>query len=164
MHGRRLLVFVGIFTLILTGCGGSHLSSATPTATPVGWGLPDEEAIRAVLNAEARGVQAQDIDLLMSLWSEEGEVRDARHTPTDPSDDIVWSGKTAIYQRYVHLVFPGNPSVVEHPDVDIHVEGNQAVVTSTTRIGQEVAPGGDRWELRKENGVWKLLRLVYNNE
>ncbi len=164
MHRQRIFVLLGLIILALAGCRGANLPSGTPTPTPVGWGLPDEAAIRAVLNAEARGVQTQDIELLMSLWAEEGEVRDARHTPDDPTDDIVWSGKTAIYQRYVHLVFPGNPGLVEHPDVAVHIEGGRAVVTSTTRIGQEVAPGGDRWELRKEHGTWKLLKLVYNNE
>ncbi len=156
-------LILGVF-LLLGGCGGTRTPPPTPTPTPVGWGLPDEEAIRAVLDAEARGVMHQDIDLLMALWSEAGEIRDARHTPNDPSDDVVWTGKQAIYQRYVHLVFPGNPTVVQHPDMVIHIDGDRAVVTSTTRIGQEVAPGGDRWELRKENGAWKLLRLVYNNE
>ncbi len=135
-----------------------------PSPTPVGFGLPDEEAIRAVLDAEARGVATQDIDLLMSLWAEDGEVRDANHTPNDPSDDAVWRGSVAIYQRYVHLVFPGNPSYVAHPDMQIHIEGDRAVVTSTTRIGEEIAPAGDRWELVKRGGRWLLYRLTYNLE
>ncbi len=156
--GPLLLLFLMMF---LVGC---HRSGGTPTPTPVGWGLDDRAAIEAVLQAEARGVATQDITLLMSLWAEDGEIRDARHTPDDPSDDAVWRGKDAIYQRYVHLVFPGNPGLVAHPDLHIRVEGDHAVVTSTTRIGSEVAPGGDRWELVKRQGRWLLYRLTYNLE
>lgn len=155
-----LLVMVGL----LSGCTQPNTPTPTPTPTPVGYGLPDRDAIRAVLDAEARGVSQQDIDLLMSLWAEDGEVRDANHTPDDPSDDAVWSGAVAIYQRYVHLVFPGNPGYVAHPDMDIRIEGNRAVVTSTTRIGDEIAPAGDRWELIKRDGHWLIYRLTYNLE
>ncbi len=164
---RRLfpsLMIVLLLALNTAGCGTPPPPTPTPGPTPVGYGLQDEEAIRAVLDAEARGVAEQDIDLLMSLWADDGEVRDANHTPNDPSDDAVWRGKVAIYQRYVHLVFPGNPSYVAHPDMEIHIEGNTAVVTSTTRIGNEVAPAGDRWELIKQDGRWFLYKLTYNLE
>ncbi len=157
---KRLWMWV---LVLFMGVGCAH-TATTPTPTPVGWGLDDREAIAAVLEAEARGVAAQDITLLMRLWAEDGEVRDARHTPDDPSDDVVWRGKDAIYQRYVHLVFPGNPQVVSHRDMRIEILGDRAVVISTTHIGQENSPAGDRWELVKRNGRWLLYRLKYNLE
>ncbi|NPA91036.1 MAG: hypothetical protein GXO55_06270 [Chloroflexi bacterium] len=161
---RRASVVLSWMILLglLVGCG-SHMGG-TPTPTPVGWGLPDEEAIRAVLDAEARGVAEKNVDLLMQLWAEDGEVRDARHTPDLPQDDAVWRGRDAIYQRYVHLVFPGNPQYVAHTDLVITIQGDHAVVTSTTHIGGEVSQAGDRWELVKREGRWLLYRLTYNLE
>ena len=160
---RRRVLLILIPLVLLVACGGAR-TPATPTPTPIGFGLPDREAIMAVLDAEARGVADKDIDLLMRLWAPAGEVRDAKHTPDNPDDDAVWKGKDAIYQRYVHLVFPGNPTYVAHPDMQITIVGDRAVVTSTTRIGAEVAPGGDRWELVKRDGRWLLYRLTYNLE
>ncbi len=160
--GRPLWLFLA--ACLLAACVGPSTPTLPPTPTPIGYGLEDEAAIRAVLAAEAEGVARQDIDLLLRLWTEDAEVRDANHTPDDPSDDAVWRGKTAIYQRYVHLVFPGNPQVVAHTDLEIRIEGSRAVVTSTTRIGEEVAPGGDRWELIKQDGYWLIRRLIYNLE
>jgi len=157
--------WVGVLLVLwLSACGRTPTPAPTPTPTPIGYGLDDEAAIRAVLDAEAEGVLRQDIDLLMRLWAEDGEVRDANHTPDDPSDDAVWQGRDAIYQRYVHLVFPGNPQQVAHPDLEIRIEGTYAVVTSTTLIGDEIAPGGDRWELIKQDGYWLIYRLIYNLE
>ncbi len=165
MSNRTISIALIILTItFVTACGQPATPTPTPTPTPIGYGLPDEEAIRAVLDAEARGVADQNIDLLMSLWAEDGEVRDANHTPDDPADDAVWRGSVAIYQRYVHLVFPGNPAYVAHPDLEIRIEGDRAVVTSTTRIGEEIAPAGDRWELVKRDGRWLLYRLTYNLE
>ena len=161
------IIYSALFTLMalaLVACTKPATRAVTSSPTPVGYGLPDEEAIRAVLDAEARGVADQNIDLLMNLWAEDGEVRDANHTPDDPTDDAVWRGSVAIYQRYVHLVFPGNPAYVAHPDLEIRIEGDRAVVTSTTRIGEEIAPAGDRWELVKRDGRWLLYRLTYNLE
>ncbi len=163
MH-KALFALLTILAL-LSGCISRTPTTPTPpTPTPIGYGLEDEAAIRAVIEAEAEGVVRRDVDLLMRLWAEDGEVRDANHTPDDPSDDAVWQGKDAIYLRYVHVVFPGNPTEVAHPDMTIVIQGDRAVVTSTTRIGNEVAPAGDRWELVKREGRWLLYRLTYNLE
>ena len=137
--------------LALSACGRSNPAK-------------DREAIAAVLQAEAQGVAAKDIGKVMSLWAEDAEIRDAHHTPDDPSDDVVWSGKDAIRERYVKVVFPGNPSSVSHPDMQVSIHGNEAVVTTTTKIGNEVAPSGDRWTLKKVKGRWLLTSLTYNLE
>ncbi len=124
----------------------------------------DKADIAAVLQAEAQGVAEKDIDKVMALWAEDAEIRDAHHTPDDPGDDVVWSGKDAIRERYVKVVFPGNPSTVYHPDMQFSIHGNEAVVTTTTKIGNEVAPSGDRWTLKKVKGRWVLTSLTYNLE
>lgn len=161
MRCRFRVAILALMELLAT-C--TRQPATTPTPTPVGFGLDDEAAVRAVIEAEARAVATQDIATLMTLWAADAQVVDARHTPQDPADDAVWQGRDAIYQRYVHLVFPGNPQLVAHPDMVITIRGDRAVVTSTTRIGTEVSPGGDRWELVKRQGRWWLYRLVYNLE
>ncbi len=150
---RKLAIFVILFGLVLSACNRSSAPSAS-----------DEAQIKRVLAAESRGVVEKNIDELMSLWSMDAVVRDANHTPDDPSDDVVWEGKDAIRERYVKVVFPGNPSLVEHPTISIEIKGNTAVVTTTTKIDDEVAPSGDRWTLKKVRGKWLITGLTYNLE
>lgn len=107
---------------------------------------------------------AQEIDTLMALWSEEGYVADAKHTPDRTDDDQFWRGIDAIRHRYVRTVFPGAPAAAAASELDIHIAGNRAEVTATTRIGDEVAPGGDRWILVRQGDCWIIESLTYNLE
>ena len=132
----------------------------TPTPVPA----TDEEAILQLLAAEGEGVVQQDIERLMEIWAEDGVVMDARHTPDDTSDDLTWRGRDAIRQRYVTLVFPGNPSAAGATDVQLIIEGDTAEALATTRIGTEVAPGGDRWTFARRGGRWFITSLTYNLE
>ena len=155
--------------LLLAGCS-SATPTPTPTPPPIGGSctLPDaadaESAIRALLIAEGELVVSQNIDPLMNLWLDEGRVVDAKNTPDNEDDDQVWEGKDAIRHRYVRTVFPGAPAAVEHGDQTITINGDQAQVESTTTIGSEVAPAGDRWEMVERDNCWYLASLTYNLE
>ncbi len=154
---------------LLAACGRPATPQRPPTPTPAlrtPTPLPttDEEAIRQLLNAEAEAVVAQDIDRLMEIWAEDGEVVDARHTPDQPGDDARWQGKDAIRERYVVLVFPGAPQMVAHPIVQATITGDTAVVTTTTQIGSERAEAGDRWTFARRGGRWLITSLTYNLE
>jgi hypothetical protein len=124
----------------------------------------DESALRGLLTAEGEFVVAQNIDSLMALWAETGRVVDAKNTPDNSDDDQIWDGKDAIRHRYVRTVFPGAPALVDHGDEAITINGDQAQVQSTTTIGNEVAPAGDRWEMIRQDGCWYLASLTYNLE
>jgi hypothetical protein len=124
----------------------------------------DEQAILHLLESESLGVQEKDIDLLSTLWSEDAWVADAKHTPRDASDDTLWEGIDAVLNRYVTLVFPGNPSQAGHPDVKITILGDEAVATSSTQIGGEYAPAGDRWRFIRIGERWYIQSLTYNLE
>jgi hypothetical protein len=100
----------------------------------------------------------------MEIWAEDGRVTDARHTPDDPADDFTWRGRDAIRQRYVTLVFPGNPTAAGAADVQLTIAGSMAEARSTTRIGTEVAQGGDRWTFAFRDGRWIITSLTYNLE
>lgn len=125
---------------------------------------PPEDALRELLDVEAAAVVAQDIDRLVELWAPDGVVVDAKHTPADPADDARWEGIDAIRDRYVTLVFPGAAITASHPIVTMVVVGDTATVTTTTRIGSEVAPAGDRWTFVRRAGRWWIASLTYNLE
>jgi ketosteroid isomerase-like protein len=165
---------LGVLTVILllvTACAPPEVPTvpgAVPSPRPRGTDTPtpasDEEAIMQLLNAESEGVVSQDIDRLMEIWAEDAVVTDARHTPDDSSDDRVWPGIAAIRERYINEIFPSAPGAVTHPDVELTIEGDSAVATSTTTIGVDHAPGGDRWTFAKRDGWWLITSLTFNLE
>jgi hypothetical protein len=162
-----------LLTLLVAACS-SPQPTPTPAPTPAPQGgacilpaQPDTEAtLRALLDAEGTFVVSQEIDSLMQLWADDAKIVDARNTPDETSDDQVWEGRDAIRNRYVRIVFPGAPAAVDHSDQQITLDasGNQAVVESTTAIGNEIAPAGDRWELVLRDGCWYIFNLTYNLE
>lgn len=141
---------------------GSKPAAAAHTPTPQP--ATDEEAIRQLISAEGAGVVAQDINGLMGLWLSEGVITDAKHTPDATDDDARWRGRDAIRERYVVLVFPGNPAAAGAKDVQVSLSDTTATATSTTVIGGEVSPGGDRWTFVKRDGRWWIESLTYNLE
>ena len=124
----------------------------------------DGAAIRAVVHAEGQLVVDQKIDELMALWADGAYVANAKNTPDNPDDDQFWRDKDAIRHRYVRTVFPGAPQQANPADLQITIDGTQAEVRSTTQIGGEVSPAGDRWLLSNHGGCWLIDSLTYNLE
>lgn len=170
-HALRpsLVVFLGVLACFgLAGCGAPATSlgprPTTLARTPTPQPATAEEAIRQLILLEGQGVVGQEIGGLLDLWAPEAVIADAKHTPDNPNDDARWRGRDAIRERYVVLVFPGNPSLVSPADVKIVIDGDKAAATSTTQIGAETSPGGDRWEFVKRDGRWWITGLTYNLE
>ena len=168
---RTLFAVLIAAVLLATACGSPDVPTVPggiPSPRPRGTDTPtpasDEEAIFQLLNAEAEGVVSQDIDRLMEIWAEDGVVTDANHTPDNPGDDRVWRGIAAIRERYVNELFPSAPISVTHPDVEWTIEGNSATATTTSTIGIDHAPGGDRWTFAKRDGRWLITGLTFNLE
>ncbi|MCO6452146.1 MAG: hypothetical protein J5I90_15300 [Caldilineales bacterium] len=124
----------------------------------------DEEAIAALLVAESEGVLHQDMDLLAGIWLEDSFITDAHHTPDYKDDDATWHGIDAIMDRYVVLVFPGNPQTAKPEIQSLTVQDDSAEAVSSTHIGEEVSPAGDRWGFAKKDGRWYIQSLTYNLE
>jgi ketosteroid isomerase-like protein len=170
MRFRILFSFFLLVFTALSGCStpapsaGSESRSATAASTSTPQPASDEEAIRQLILLEGRGVVRQDITGLMNLWASDAVITDAKHTPSNLDDDAHWRGRDAIRSRYVVLVFPGNPQTAGARDIVITVEGDKATATSTTVIGSEVSPGGDRWTFVKRDGRWWIASLTYNLE
>jgi hypothetical protein len=161
----------GILGLVIVAACGSPPRAVTPspaetvaarTATPQP--ATGEEAIRQLVLLEGQGVVGQDIEGVMGLWAEDARITDARHTPDDASDDALWQGRDAIRERYIVLVFPGAPAVAGATDISVEITGNAASATSTSVIGAEVAPLGDRWTFERRAGRWWITSLTYNLE
>ncbi len=160
---KRFLLLCSL--LLLSACRPAAspqpaLSARTPTPVPAS----AEDAILQLLRRESEGVVRQDMDLLAELWAEDATVTDAKHTPGVVDDDAVWRGIDAILDRYVVLVFPGNPQFAEPSDVDVVIEGDRATARSTTQIGDEVSPGGDLWSFARCDERWCIQALTYNLE
>jgi ketosteroid isomerase-like protein len=170
MRLRVLSLLVLAALLALVACRGPQPTSALgprPTAalrTPTPQPASDEDAIRQLIVAEGQRVVDQDITGLMELWASDAAVTDAKHTPDNSSDDARWRGRDAIRERYVVLVFPGNPGLNAPKDMRIEIDGDTAAAASTTVIGQEVSPGGDRWTFARRDGRWWVTGLTYNLE
>jgi len=169
MFGRLPIVMCTVL-LTLAACApvqpASKLGSrpTAPARTPTPQPATDEEAIRQLIASEGQALVSQDIAGLMDLWAADAVIADAKHTPDDPNDDARWSGRDAIRERYVVLVFPGNPLSAGATDVRLDIRGDKATAISTTAIGNEVAPGGDRWTFAKQSGRWWITGLTYNLE
>lgn len=168
---RTLFAAVVILAMAATACSAPEvptLPSGMPSPRPRGTDTPtpasDEEAIMQLLDAEAEGVVSQDIDRLMEIWHQDGVVTDANHTPDDPSDDRVWRGIAAIRERYVNEIFPSAPGSATHPDAEVIIEGATAEALTTTTIGMDHAPGGDKWTFAKTDGRWLITSLTFNLE
>jgi ketosteroid isomerase-like protein len=168
---RTLFAVLVVLVMVATACGAPEVPtvpSGMPSPRPRGTDTPtpasDEEAVMQLLNAEADAVVSQDIDRLMEIWDQDGVITDANHTPNNPSDDRVWSGIAAIRERYVNEVFPSAPSSATHPDAEVNIEGDTATALTTTTIGIDHAPGGDRWTFARTNGRWLITSLTFNLE
>lgn len=161
---RRCPLWIGVaLALAAAAC-----TALTPSLGSCTLDLPaataDGDAIRAVIHAEGQLVVDQKIDELMALWADGAFVANAKHTPDDPDDDQYWRDKDAIRHRYVRTVFPGAPKQANPADLQITIDGAHAEVRSTTQIGGEVSPAGDRWLLARQGGCWVIESLTYNLE
>jgi len=109
-------------------------------------------------------VVSQEIDKLMGLWTQDARITDVGHTPEQAEDDQSWRGADVIRHRYVRLVFPSAPDSAQTSEMAVQIDGERAVVTATTQIGEELSVAGDRWEVVKKDGCWLLQNLTFNLE
>lgn len=163
------LLSICVLITLAAGCGSQNppvptVRAAPPrerTKTPVP--ATPEEAIRQIINAECEAVVQQDIDRLQDLWSSDGVVTDANHTPDSTSDDVTWKGWDAIRDRYVNIVFPSNPTFCEHPDAQVKVTADSATAITGVKIGVTNAPNSNNWTFKNTASIWKITALTYNN-
>lgn len=164
LFSRSVLLFCVIVT-VMTACENGIGSTAPGSCGLVtGAGVSEEEQIWNLIAAEGRFLVAQDPNGLMRLWAADGRITNQNNTPEDPSDDQTWNGTDAIRYRYVRNVFPSAPNYAQPSDLNIQLIGDQATITATTRIGQEISPAGDLWKVVKANDCWLIQELDFNRE
>ena len=173
INSRFVMIMILLFAVLMAAAACESVptatqpiarAGATPAAASTVQPASDEEAIRQLVLLEGKGVVKRDLTGLMGLWAADATITDARHTPANADDDARWRGRDAIRERYNVLVFPGNPSEGGDTDIAITITGDSATATSTTVIGSEVSPGGDRWTFVKRDGRWWISSLTYNLE
>jgi len=104
------------------------------------------------------------------LWGVNGEIIDARYTRQNDADDIIWKGIDRIRERYINEFSQRTYHSLIHKNISILVEGDKATVVND--LSAEFSDGGkhkqifladgDRWELQKINGRWKIVKLSLN--
>jgi len=164
---RRLpWIFLALF-IVAVACRSAPavpiLISPFPTPS-LSVSRSDREAILALMTAEAEAAVHDDAEHLLDLWAVEGLIRDANHTPDDPTDDHTWVGHDAILSRYLTIVFPLHLTQLTRTDVLLTVEGDTATAVATTVIEGEVSPGGERWTFGRVDGAWRITSVVFNLE
>lgn len=153
---RHVVWQPSVLGLLLAGC--ASLPPPTPAALQPAPSAPlaltDDPlaAIPVLLQTERQASSARDLVQLGQLWAEESRIVDGRGTAA-ASDDLIWSGRSAILDRYELAVFPNPPPPLSlPPDLPIQVVGDQA----TLRNGQ------DRWRFVRHQGRWWLSELIYS--
>ena len=110
------------------------------------------EAAPQMIVLERTASIKRDVTLLQALWVEESRIVDARGT-ADATDDYVWTGRSAIMDRYLVAVFPNPPPMMEQPaNLSIEEENGIAVVEN----------GTDLWRFVWQDGRWWMAELVYS--
>ncbi|MBC7250737.1 MAG: hypothetical protein H5T62_10685 [Anaerolineae bacterium] len=153
------LKVVLLLIILVGGC--------SPPPPPTESVLPTVDASLAITHLIAvhrTAVVADDVQGVLDIWAEDGVITDANHTPHDPTDDHVWRGLDAVLSYYTTVLFPLYLEEVGPVDTTMTVSGSQAVMTGTTKIGDELAPGGERWTFALRDGEWKITSMTFNLE
>lgn len=140
------------------------ISSFTPTPSPTPPSTSDREAILALMAAEVEAAVHDDATRLLELWAADGLIRDANHTPDDPTDDHTWVGRDAILSRYLTVVFPLYLTQLARTEVHLTIEGDTATATATTVIEGETSSGGEKWTFAHVNGKWRIKSITFDLE
>jgi hypothetical protein len=167
---RRRGLLAALLLALLVACGRvaaptpGLVTVLQPTATARPPATTAEDAVVAVVDAEGEAVRQQDVDALAALWSPDGTVRDAAHTPDDRSDDREWAGWEAVRGRYLTDVFAyvTEPTLTTRPhtilpQVTVNGDGAEVVV-----FGPDGRTPQDRWQLRRAGGTWVIASLTFN--
>jgi len=157
------VLFLGALSACQTTSTGPILVPNSPTA-PSTPSPDDQAAILALMAAEAEAVIHDDSSGLLEIWTADGLIRDANHTPNDPTDDYTWAGHDAILSRYLTIVFPLYISQLERAEVQLTIGAVTATASATTLIEGEISPGGEVWTFSRIDGAWRIAGIVFNLE
>lgn len=142
-------------TTLLSGCTRTAppatLAPLPTAAIPAFVTLPAAEALPALVLAERTAAGARDLATLRQVWAADAQIIDRRGT-SDPADDFVWRGRTAILDRYTLAVFPAPPPPFATPPVlAATIDGDTATAVL----------GADTWRFSFHDGRWWLQELAY---
>jgi cellulose synthase/poly-beta-1,6-N-acetylglucosamine synthase-like glycosyltransferase len=129
-----------------------------------------EQLIRTVQYFEKRAALEGNVEAALALWDPGGIVRDENYTPSDPTDDRVWTGLEGVRQRYNEEFAVHHYLSLAHIDASVFIEGDRAVVVNDLQAEIETPTGiqkvylsrGDRWTFARGRTGWRITELVVN--
>lgn len=124
----------------------------------------EQENITQLINNEAQWTMQEDIDKIMTIFTNNAYVADA-HGET-------WNGSEHIRERY-HEIFTNLSFIrLQHLAIKVAIKGDSALVTCSTEgsyidqygIERPIigGPDSERWIFKRVNGCWKVIAFVYN--
>jgi len=134
---------------------------ATQSTTPAD--PAEQDAVRAVINAELKGAINQDLEALASLFAPNAVIIDHNGTPDDPSDNTIWQGWVNIERRYSAFFSAGfySGSFVQ---LAVQVDGDRAQGTHQGVVLDDVYyEDSGLYLLEKQEGRWLITQLEYGN-
>jgi cellulose synthase/poly-beta-1,6-N-acetylglucosamine synthase-like glycosyltransferase len=147
---------------------------ANPNQTPMIGGeltqASPEAQVKSIVYLEGKAALDADTAAALRLWDRAGVIRDAHYTLADSTDDRVWRGHDAIRERYRDEFGQRRYLELSHSDASVIIEGNTATLVNDLRAKILTPNGvqsvflskGDRWELKREDGTWRITQLVVN--
>ncbi|MEO5989011.1 MAG: glycosyltransferase [Candidatus Eisenbacteria bacterium] len=131
---------------------------------------PAEGAVRAAIFLEKEAALHGNVETALRLWDPSGAFRDANYTPSDPSDDRVWNGSSAVRSRYTEEFARHRYLSLRHSDALVFIHGDTAVAVNDLRASIKTPTGiqqiylsqGDRWTFVRGDKGWRIVELVVN--
>lgn len=129
-----------------------------------------ETQLKAKIFVEEDAAVGMDIEVMLNNWDENGIIRDANYTLNDTSDDRVWQGIDQIRRRYEEEFSLRTYHKLEHRNISVKIKNDSAVIIndlfadieSNGKRQQVYIEKGDRWELKRVDGEWKITSLMFN--
>jgi hypothetical protein len=146
-------------SLLLISCANNIPLLPTPAPTlvvslPPTWQGTAQMVVAALVAAERDAARRGDAPLLAQLWAEDARIVDGRGTVVT-DDDLIWSGRAAILDRYALAVFPSPPPPLAP---DALAEAIFVVTGDTATLEFQ----GDHWRFVRRAGRWWLAELIYS--
>lgn len=130
---------------------------------------PVEESA-AVLVREADAARRASPESALELWHPDGVIRDTNFTPDIATDDREWVGRQQIRARYREEFAQRRYQRLRHDNLRVELRGDEVVITNDLfavyqdgeRLREVRLRSSDRWTLRREDGVWRIVSLELN--
>jgi uncharacterized protein (TIGR02246 family) len=155
-------IFFSTFFFLLLGVGCAQPTSNSATIkNGINMNSQEKQAIETLLSAYESALNASDTKAVLELYAEDGVFM--------PSEAPTSIGKIAVEGAYKYVFSQIKLSIVFSID-EIEIHGDLAFARTISRGTNDVLAAGvtvpeenrELFVLKKENGVWKIARYIFN--